>query len=332
MIRYWVIHRADYLTLLQNAAQDAGVQIKLTSRVASVSSDPPTLTLEDGTSLTADLIIGADGIRSGIRASILGEQDVLPIPSPNCAYRALVPREKMMTDPTTAALMTSPAANCWIGPGRHIMAYPIRNGSQYNIVMSHPGRAKVGVWNQAGDIAEMNKTYEDFDPVIRQALGYVESALKWTLADVGALPRWRSRNGRVVLVGDAAHAMLPYLSQGAAQAVEDAAVLAECLDRAGHADDLGVVMEVYESIRKERAERIQDGARANGVVWHFDDGDEQERRDRAMGGTLREGEVNPNLWADSKFRPWLMGYDAIRDANERLDDVLKEKRVGQSRL
>ena len=176
----------------------------------------------------------------------------------------------------------------------------------------------------------MNRTYESFDLVVRRTLGYVDTALKWTLADIPALPRWRSKNGRVVLVGDAAHAMLPYLSQGAAQAMEDAAVLAECLDRAGHTDDLGRLTEAYETIRKGRAEKIQKGARVNGVVWHFADGEEQERRDRAMQGKLKAGEVNPNLWADKNFQPWLFNHDAIHEANMRLDEMLRERK--ESRL
>lgn len=291
------------------------MEIRLTSRVTEIDSDNVTVLLKDGTTLQADLIVGADGIRSKVRASTLGDEDVSAVPSPNCAYRAIVPRERMMSDPSSAELMLSPAANCWIGPGRHCMAYPIRGGSQYNIVMSHPGQASVGKWNEPGDIDEMNRTYEKFDPVVRKTLSYVDKALKWTLADLPALPRWRSKNGRVVLVGDAAHAMLPYLSQGAAQAMEDGAVLAECLVRAGHTDDLGIIMRAYETIRKPRTEKIQKGARVNGVVWHFDDGEEQERRDRAMQGKLKQGEVNPNSWADPKFQPWLFGHDAIKEAS-----------------
>lgn len=212
------------------------------------------------------------------------------------------------------------------------MAYPIRKGSFYNIVMSHPGQGTVGKWNEPANIDEMNKTFENYDPVIKKALSYVDSALKWVLADIPSLPRWRSKNGRVVLVGDAAHSMLPYLSQGAAQALEDGAVLAECLVRTGHTDDLPRMMEVYELLRKERAQRIQQLSRRNGVVWHFADGEEQERRDRAMRGELKKGEVNPNLWADAGFQPWLFGHDAIRDANGRMDEMLREGRSRQSQL
>ncbi|KAL1310942.1 hypothetical protein AAFC00_001165 [Neodothiora populina] len=329
---YWVIHRADYLNLLHKAALDAGVQIRLACKVIDVDEEAVSVLLEDGTRLHSDLIIGADGIRSPMRASILGSENVEVISSPNCAYRAIISREKMMSDPRSAELMNSPAADCWIGPGRHIMSYPIRGGTSYNIVMSHPGKASVGKWNEPGDIGEMNRTYEKFDTVIRHTMSYIDTALKWTLADIPTLPRWRSHSGRVVLVGDAAHAMLPYLSQGAAQAMEDAAILAQCLDRAGHVDDLPRLLAAYEVIRKPRAERLQQGARRNGVVWHFADGEDQQRRDWAMQGDLKEGEVNPNVWADKGFQPWLFGYDAVKDANERLEIILRQQQQPQSRL
>ncbi|GAB7347511.1 hypothetical protein MBLNU459_g4412t1 [Dothideomycetes sp. NU459] len=310
---YWVIHRADYQNVLKRAALEAGVTIRVASRVLTVDPEAVSVELEDGSVLCADLVVGADGIRSKVRASILGDEDVSATPSPNCAYRATVPRAKMMSDPRSAALMTSPAANCWLGEGRHIMAYPIRAGSEFNIVMSHPGQASVGKWNEPGDIAEMNRTYENFDPTVLQFLSYVDSALKWTLADIPSLKRWRSKSGRVILLGDSAHAMLPYMSQGAAQAMEDGAVLAECLIRAGCDRDIPRLTEAYENIRKERAEIIQERARRNGIVWHFSDGADQERRDRAMQGKLREGEINPNIWADKNFGPWLLGHDAIKE-------------------
>lgn len=209
--RYWLIHRADFQDLLQKAAVEAGVVIRVDSRVLTTDDEAVSVTLEDGTVLHADLIVGADGIRSKVRASILGEDDVSAVPSPNCAYRATVPRETMMSDPRSAELMTSPAANGWIGPGKHIVAYPIRGGSEFNIVMSHPGKASVGKWNEPGDIDEMNRIYKDFDPVVRHFLGYVDGALRWVLADLPPLKRWRSKSGRVILLGDSAHAMLPYV-------------------------------------------------------------------------------------------------------------------------
>lgn len=121
--------------------------------------------------------------------------------------------------------------------------------------------------------------------------------------------------------------------------MEDAAVLAECLVRAGCDRDIARLTEAYEVIRKERVEIIQQGARHNGVVWHYEDGEKQETRDRAMQGQLREGEQNPNIWSDRHFGPWLFGKDVIKEvstecqttwriadcsqANETLDAMLR---------
>jgi salicylate hydroxylase len=119
----------------------------------------------------------------------------------------------MMSNSETAELMNTLESSCWIGDRKHIMAYPIRQGTQYNLVMSYPGQAALGKWNEPGDLNEMHETFTDFDPLIRRVLEYVTSTVKWLVADLPHLPRWASQNGKVVLVGDAAHAMLPFLAQ-----------------------------------------------------------------------------------------------------------------------
>lgn len=119
----------------------------------------------------------------------------------------------MRADPEVRHLMDEASSNCWIGYRRHIMAYPIQEGKLYNLVMSHPGKAAVGKWNEPGNLDEMKAQYKGWDPVICKVLEKVEYCLKWTLADLPVLPRWVSKSGRVVLIGDAAHAMVPYLAQ-----------------------------------------------------------------------------------------------------------------------
>lgn len=305
-----------------NHAQKLGVDIQLDSFVAKVDEDVeqgPTVILADGRTISADLVVGADGVRSRVRQSILGDEDVQPLDSPNCAYRATVPGDLMRQDPEIAHLMDDINANCWIGGDRHIMAYPMRRGELYNLVMSHPGKAAVGKWNEPGDLEEMKQHYSDFDPVIQKVLKKVTSCLKWRLADVPTLPRWVGKSGRVVLIGDGAHAMVPYLAQGAATSIEDGAVLAECIGRAKSKDDLAKVLRAFEGIRKPRCETIQAGSRANGDIWHLHDGPEQERRDLAMGGEAGENHKvndNPNRWSDKAFQPWLFGYDTIAEVSQ----------------
>ena len=239
----------------------------------------------------------------------------------------------MAADPTIAHLMTDINANCWIGHKRHVMAYPIRKGTMYNLVLSHPADdAEAGKWNEPGDINEMNEQYEDFDPVIRRVLSKVEWCLNWKVADLPPLPEWVGASGKVVLIGDAAHAMVPFLAQGAAQALEDGASLAECLARAKSPADIPHLLRAFEAIRKPRAERVQRASADSSHVWHLPDGPEQVVRDRAFGCMAQEvrdekmdmalNSTNPNSLSGKDFQPWLFGHDVFTATNAALDQLL----------
>ncbi|CAG9957077.1 unnamed protein product [Clonostachys rosea f. rosea IK726] len=334
---YWLIHRADFQGILFDAAKELGVDVRLGCYVEAVDVSGPSVRLVNGDILTADLVVGADGIRSKTREALLGDRNVEPNPAANCSYRATVPVEIMSADPDIAHLMTDINANCWIGPGHHIMAYPIRKGSMYNLVLSHPGGlAAPGKWNEPGNLEEMREHYKDFDPVIRKVLSKVQSCLNWKIADLPNLPTWVSENGKVVLLGDAAHAMVPFLAQGAAQAIEDGACLAECLSRAQNPSDIPSLVHAYEAIRKPRAERVQKGTRDSSYVWHLDDGPEQEARDRAfaaMAADVRDEEIdealdkaNPNSLSSKNFQPWLFGHDEIASTNARLVEIFNPQK------
>lgn len=308
---YWLIHRADYQKILLDAAIKSGADVKFDHRIESVDPEATTVTLANGTVLHADLIIGADGIRSRVRDSaVVADEEVLPFASTNCAYRATVPRARMMEEPVLAKLMNEVNSNCWLGYRRHVMAYPIRNGEMYNIVMSHPGQASVGKWNEPGKVEEMRNHYKNFEPTVRTLLTKVDNVLKWVLADLPILPRWTNKN--VVLIGDAAHAMLPYLAQGAAQAIEDGACICDELDKCKSTSDIAAAMKNYETRRKRRVEIIQQGARANSHIWHMPDGDEQEERDAMMRAPADR--KNPNQWSDPKFQKWMFGWNAFTDS------------------
>ncbi|OZJ01645.1 hypothetical protein BZG36_05442 [Bifiguratus adelaidae] len=213
---------------LYDAAVETGAEVILKSPVEFMDDETRTVKLKDGRTYSGDLIVGADGGDSSkVRQAVMLEEPVEPKLSTNCAYRATVPATLMRSDPELSALMDDPNSNCWIGYRRHIMAYPIRNGELYNLVMSHTGQAAVGKWNEPGNLDDMKWHYRNFDPGIRKAIDKVTGCLKWTLADLPVLSSWVSPSGRIALLGDAAHAMLPYLAQGAAQAIEDAATLGE---------------------------------------------------------------------------------------------------------
>ncbi|KAK7885859.1 hypothetical protein LTR67_010211 [Exophiala xenobiotica] len=320
---YWLIHRADYQLVLYKAALAAGVLVHLNSRVVSVDESAPSVMLRDGRKLFADLVVGADGIRSVTRDTAFESNNgVGPRPSANCAFRATIPGALMNGDPDLRPLMES-QYDCWIGHRRHVMAYPIRHGQMYNVVMSHPGKAEVGKWNEPGNVEEMKDQYKDFEPLVSKFLGLVDKCTKWILAELPPLNDWVSQSGKVVLIGDAAHGMLQYLGQGAAQATEDGATLAECIARASDKSQIPAALRVFERIRRQRCEMIQRASARNGEIWHLPDGEDQEIRDAQMRErTPREGSAttkNSNQWSDPEFQPWLFGHDAVKVANEGLD-------------
>lgn len=198
--------------MLHDAAIDLGVKVIVNARVQSVNEETNSVNLYNGKSLKANLVIGADGIRSKVRRSVIGSDDIMPY-STNCAFRATVPAEVMRSDPEISHLMNDINSNFWIGPKRHIVGYPIKNGTLYNLVMALPGVAATDKWNESGDLNEMKESYNDFDPVLKKILSYVTSCRKWALAELPAIDQWVSRSGTIVLLGDAAHAMLPCLAQ-----------------------------------------------------------------------------------------------------------------------
>lgn len=328
---YWLIHRADYQRILYDEAIALGAQVILATWVTSIDPDKPSVTISDGTKYFADVVVGADGIRSKVREFVLPDQRAIqPNPTANCAYRATVPREVMCADHDTAKLMTDLNSNAWIGHQRHVMAYPIRQGAMYNLVMCHPGQAKPGVWNEPGDVQQMRETYSTFDPLIRKVIDKVTTCLRWTLADLPPLPTWLSQSGKVVLIGDAAHAMVPFLAQGASMSIEDGPALAECLSRVRDIEDIPKYLRIFEQLRKPRCEKMQLCSRLNGQMWHLPDGQQQEERDRGFGrddfteaetkSSQQQGE-NVNPWSNRDFQPWLFGYDVVKDVRKVLDGI-----------
>ena len=316
---YWLVHRAEYQQLLYERAVQLGAKVHFSCIVEYVDPASCQLLLADGRCFSGDVIVGADGIRSKVRDVVVPEK-VEPNLTTNCAYRAIVSGADMLDDPETAPLMADTNATSWIGPGQHAMAYPIRQGSLYNLVLSHPNRANPGDWSTPGDLVHMKAAYAHFDPLIQRVLLKVKSCLKWALADLPPLSRWVSESGLVVVIGDAAHAMVPYLAQGASMGIEDGAALGECLGGAVSAADVPRCLAVFEKIRKPRCERIQICSRLNGEMWHLPDGPEQQTRDVRLKGD--SATANPNFWSDAGFQQWLFGYDVVAETRDAVASAL----------
>jgi len=289
---YYATHRADlHSGLLSLVPPD---RVHLGARLAAVtqSTDEARLHLSDGTTVAAELVVGADGIHSVARGQIVADQ---PRYSGQTIYRGLVPAERV------PFLVAEPRVQLWFGPDQHCVCYPVSAGRQVSFgatVSASDWRQES--WSARGDVAQLAAAYAGWHPDVVRLIGAAETIGRWALHDRESIGRLSS--GRVAVIGDAAHPMLPFQAQGANQAIEDAVVLAVCLAEAGP-NGLGAALHRYERIRLPRTTRIQHQSRANAETFHLVDGDAQRRRDssaRTSSGLDRH--------------EWLFGYDAERAA------------------
>ncbi|KAM3419820.1 hypothetical protein BST61_g3151 [Cercospora zeina] len=280
-----------------------------------MDDDKASVTTTDGEIWTGNLVIVADGIKSRLRQQIVHGEDVSAVLQPLSTYRAMVTRGDVMADTQASSLLDNGGTNVWLGPSRHVIIYPAENGKIFAINGTHPAHNdSAAEWNKPADIAEIQAKFQDFDPALQGVLAKAQDCCKsWALAEVPRLPRWTSKSGKAVLIGDAAHGMLQFLAQGAAMATEDAAALAEALSRAKSVKDIPKAMRVYERSRKWRCEKVQANARRNGEFIHVPDGEEQELRDRKMAGLQRldDQDVDIGPLLDPSFASWLYGHNVV---------------------
>jgi salicylate hydroxylase len=294
---YYHLHRADLLEVLA-AVLPQGV-LHLDHRCVGLvqHTDKVELKFHHGVTADADVVVGADGIHSTVRHLILGPES--PRFSGHVAYRGLVPAERL------AHLGLELNASVWWGPAHHFVHYFVGEGGRYvNWVAIARGEWRIESWTARGEVVDALKEFEGWHPRIASIIGAADTTNRWALYDRDPLPRWTV--GRVTLMGDAAHAMLPYMAQGAVQSIEDAAVLAKCFERHNSNDgsDVGPALRRYEEIRKPRVSRCHSGSRANGVMYHLPDGEDQRQRD---------ANLSASATAPLPQNAWLYGHDVEAD-------------------
>ncbi|MSR13677.1 MAG: FAD-binding protein [Gammaproteobacteria bacterium] len=289
---YYHLYRPDLLALLAEALP-ADV-VRLGHQVIDVfpREDSVEVRFAHGVSTTADLLIGADGLHSSVREVLFGAES--PRYSGTVAYRGLVPAERL------PQLGTSHNMNGWLGPQRHFMQYYVAAARYVNFVGIAPAAHKhVESWSAQAPVAECLAEFADWHPEIQSIIRAVEVTGRWALYDREPLAHWSL--GRVSLLGDAAHAMLPFMAQGAVQSVEDAFVLAKCLEHAHHSS-IPEALVRYETIRRPRVSQVQARARENAHTFHLPDGEAQRQRDAELAAVAG---TNPLLAST-----WLYGFDA----------------------
>jgi salicylate hydroxylase/6-hydroxynicotinate 3-monooxygenase len=271
---YLCMHRADLHDALASAVPGDIVHLGKKLDGLDQAGGQVTLHFEDGTSASADAVVGADGVHSIVREIVVGPDE--PIHKGRIAYRAVFPASLM------GDFNIGPSRTKWWGTDRHIVIYYTTNTkSEVYFVTSVPEPAEWFTresWSAKGDVKELRKAYEVFHRDVRNVLEACPDCHRWAILEREPLPRWS--DGRVVLLGDAAHPMTPYMAQGAATSIEDAAVLARCLE-AVKGEDIEGAFKRYEAHRKPRTSIVQAISSAN--TW------------------MREGDGDTS---------WLYGYDA----------------------
>ncbi|WQF86747.1 Putative FAD-binding domain, FAD/NAD(P)-binding domain superfamily [Colletotrichum destructivum] len=312
---YYVAHRAHLHSALYERALELGVTVRLNSRVSSYDPQAPSATLFNGQTFEADLIVAADGVKSVARNLLPSNQVASPNYTGFAVYRATVDISKMRKIPEIAWILEKPALHVWIGEDRHVMTYTIAAGQSFNMVLSHRDHRDPSTWQQKTQdeiLAEMRAEFQDWDPQLTKIIDLIDTTVKWPLMAGVPLENWVADSERLVILGDAAHAMLPYMSQGAAMAVEDGAALAVAINNISSREQLGLALGVFQNERKIRTSMMQEASLVNALLLHFKDGPEQRARDAAMRPEVegRKFSSSPNQWSDPLTQSWAYGYDA----------------------
>ncbi|KAJ5387649.1 Monooxygenase FAD-binding [Penicillium cosmopolitanum] len=325
-----VIHRADlHNALIEKALALDNVKLRENCFVSSVDFSPASVTLADGTVVRGDIVIGADGIKSTIRGHLLEDPNIDAIATGDAAYRIMLPRSIMEKDSELKKLIDEPQATRWLGPARHIIAYPVRSHELYNVVLLHPDRQEVEEsWTTKGSKQAMVDHYTGWDPIVRKLIDLVveDEVLEWKLCLHRPLRTWI--RGSVALIGDACHPMLPYVAQGAAQAVEDAAALGVLLSNITSRHEIPSALQVYEKTRKQRAETVQQSGTENRVALHLADGPAQLVRDEQFLASANGS--NPDKWNDRETQNFLWGWDAEKVALDAWNELVKGEKMNAS--
>ena len=287
---YAVIHRADvHMSLLEGVRGSGLVELLTSTAVQRVEQDDTGVTVFDGAGNRhrGVALIGADGVKSAVRRQYVGDEARV---SGHVVYRAVVDRENFPAD------LRWNAASIWVGPNCHLVHYPLRGGEQYNVVVTFHSREKEEWSVREGSRAEVQSYFEGICPKARQLIDLPKDWKRWATADREPIAQWNF--GRVTLLGDAAHATLQYLAQGACMALEDAVTLGEALRMQDN--DIGKAFDLYQRSRVARTARVVLSAREMGRIFHAKGVERLVRNDLWKGRT-------PERFYDAM--EWLYGWN-----------------------
>lgn len=336
-------HRSDLAgEMYEGCKKESGIKFHFASPITSVQSFGPnpefTVTPRsdkgdggDPYKVKCDILLAADGVKSLIRDTMLKELNISAkvVDSGQAAYRIMLKREEMEPHPELMELLESNKVVRWIGHRKHIIAYPVSGQRIYNLSTAQPdtnfASAPEETYTTKGSKSEMMKAYGDFCPRVLKMLDMVPEGelCEWKLRVHSPLPTWVEKS--MALVGDSCHPTLPHLAQGAAQAIEDGAVIGAVLARLPDSkpESITKALKVYEICRKDRAYALVDMAAANGREMHLGDGEAKKARDEAF-KALREGNAGakvPDKWADADVQKMIYGHDCYQNAQDQFEEL-----------
>lgn len=283
------MHRADLVTMLAQTLPDNVVHTGHRCAGFEQDGERARVWFENGAVVEADIVVGADGIHSQLRSHVFPPSR--PVFSGSVAYRGVVPSELVPDWPPEAWLM-------WLGRAKHFLTYPLRAGTLINYVGFVPADEEMREsWSAPGDPDALRREFAGWDPRIGSLLRHVKTTFRSALYDRDPIPTWT--RGRLTLLGDAAHAMLPHLGQGANQSIEDGMALATILARVDCATAPAALV-TYERLRREQAARVQLGARQNGLRYDSSYADLRRR--------------DAEIMAHAEFRKRLYDHDVVPEA------------------
>ena len=294
---YYHIHRADLMDMLVSAVSaEPTIRLNVSSRITNFSQDATGVRLVAGEhEHQVDLLIGADGIHSSVRACLWGDQQADF--TGNVAWRMLVPVNRLPEG------LIAPNATVWWGPGKHFVHYLVKGGDYVNCVcVVEKAEWQAESWVAAGSMSELQADFAGWHDTIQQLLDQTDDGtlFKWGLFDRAPMRTWGI--DRVSLLGDACHPTLPFMAQGAAMAIEDAAVLANCFSNGA---DVVAALRRYEDLRQARTAGVQRGSRRNATVFHLS-GLKAWLRDRAASKAGKHS--MDRLY---RYDPLTVGLDAV---------------------
>lgn len=297
-VPYLMMHRADLHTLLLDAVRACkpdAVQVASRCKGFTQSDGAVELDLEDGRKVRGSVLVGADGLHSAIRSALFGPDR--PRFTGGACWRGIVDMARLPEH------LRRPVGVNWVGPQGHVILYPVRAGKLLNFV-GHVERDDWATesWTEEGSRDEIMADYEGWHEDVRTIVGHIDVPYKWALFLRTPLSTWSQ--GRVTLMGDACHATLPYLAQGANMALEDALVLARAITEF---DDVEEALVRYQDARAERTTRIVNKSSENLGRFH----------NEALTDPVRAEQYVAEEWAPEKIREryeWLFSYDAARVA------------------